>query len=329
MSALAPTLEAFFTERLITQRWASPHTVASYRDTFRLLLGFAGHRVGKTPSALGIEDLKAELIGAFLQHLELERHNSVRTRNNRLAAIHSLFGYAVLRHPEHAELIHRVLAIPTKRTARPLVAFLTNEEIDALLNAPDRRTWTGRRDHALLVVAIGTGLRVSELTSLTRGNIELGSAAHVRCHGKGRKERITPLSAQSCRVLRVWLAEHHGDETEPLFPSRRNAHLSRDAVGVLVTKHTRRAAESCRSLATKKITPHVLRHTCAMRLLAAGIDNSVIALWLGHESVETTQMYLHADLAIKQRALERTAPTGTKPGRYQVPDSLIAFLEAL
>ena len=275
------------------------------------------------------EDLDAGLIGAFLQHLELERHNSVRTRNNRLAAIPSLFGYAALRNPEHAGLIQRVLAIPPKRMARRLVAFLSNKEVDALLGAPDRCTWTGRRDHALLIVAIGTGLRVAELISITCGDIQLGRGAHVRCHGKGRKERITPLSAQTCRVLRVWLAEYQGDEAEPLFPSRRGGHLSRDAVGLLVTKHTQRAAECCRSLAIKRVTPHVLRHTCAMRLLAAGIDTSVIALWLGHESVETTQIYLHADLAIKQPALARAAPMGTKPGRYKAPDSLIAFLEAL
>ena len=329
MSALAPTLEGFFTERLIVQRRASPHTVASYSDTFRLLLGFAQQRIGKPPSALKIEDLNAELIGDFLQHLELERHNSVRTRNNRLAAIHSLFGYAALRHPEHAGLIQRVLAIPSKRFERRLVSFLSNNEISALIDAPDRRTWTGRRDYALLVVAIGTGLRVAELTSLTRADVQFGTGAHVRCHGKGRKERITPLSAQTCGVVRVWLAELQGNDVDPVFPSRRGGHLSRDAVGLLVAKHSQRAAESCRSLASKRVTPHVLRHSCAMRLLAVGIDTSVIALWLGHESVETTQIYLHADMAIKQRALAKTAPMGTKPGRYLPPDSLMAFLEAL
>jgi len=329
VSALAPVMEGFFTERLIAQRRASPHTVASYRDTFRLLLGFVQRRTGKAPSKLGIEDLDAVVIGAFLDHLEAERHNSVRTRNNRLAAIHSLFAYAALRHPEHAALIQRVLAIPAKRTDRQLVSFLTDDEVDALLAAPDRDTWVGRRDHALLLVAVQTGLRVSELTSLTRADVELGVGAHLRCHGKGRKERITPLTTQVCAVLQVWLAERRGAPTDVVFPSRRGGRLSSDAVAFLVTKHARTATKCSPPLGTKSVTPHVLRHTCAMRLLAVGVDISVIALWLGHEGVETTQIYLHADLAIKERALARTAPTGTTPGRYRAPDSLLAFLEGL
>ena len=329
MSTLAPVLEGFFTERLIAQRRASPHTIASYRDTFRLLLGFAQRRTGKPPAKLALEDLDAVTIGAFLDQLETERHNSVRTRNNRLAAIHSLFAYAALRHPEHAAAIQRVLAIPTKRSDRKLVSFLTNDEVDALLAAPDRDTWVGRRDHTLLLVAIQSGLRVSELTSLTFADLELGTGAHLRCHGKGRKERITPLTTQTCAVLKVWLAERRTAPSDPIFPSRRGGTLSRDAVAVLVTRHTRAAATRCPSLGTKTVTPHVLRHTCAMRLLAVGVDTTVIALWLGHESIETTQIYLHADLAIKERALARTAPTGTTPGRYRAPDTLLAFLEAL
>jgi site-specific recombinase XerD len=329
MSALAPVMEGFFTEQLIGQRQASAHTVASYRDTFRLLLGFAQRQTGKAPSKLTLEDLDAVLVGAFLDHLERERHNSVRTRNNRLAAIHSLFSYAALRHPEHAALIQRVLAIPTKRMDRKLVSFLTDDEVHALLAAPDRDNWIGRRDHVLLVVAIQTGLRVSELTSLTCSDVELGTGAHVRCHGKGRKERITPLTTEVCAVLRVWLAERHGDMHDAVFPSRRGGPLSSDAVAVLVARHAHTAASRCPSLLTKTVTPHVLRHTCAMRLLAVGVDTSVIALWLGHESVETTQIYLHADLAIKERALARTAPTGTPPGRYRPPDELLAFLESL
>jgi integrase/recombinase XerD len=303
MSALAPVLESFFTERLIGQRQASAHTVASYRDTFRLLLGFARRQTGKTPSKLDLDDLDAVLIGAFLDHLEGERHNSVRTRNNRLAAIHSLFAYAALRHPEHAALIQRVLAIPAKRTDRQLVSFLTNNEVDALLAAPDRDTWVGRRDHALLLVAIQTGLRVSELTALTCGDVELGTGAHLRCYGKGRKERITPLTAEVCAVLRVWLAERRGGPHDAVFPSRRRGPLSSDAVAVLVTRHARTAARRCPSLVTKTVTPHVLRHTCAMRLLAVGVDISVIALWLGHEGVETTQIYLHADLVERSSIL--------------------------
>jgi site-specific recombinase XerD len=269
------------------------------------------------------------LIGAFLDHLEHERRNSVRTRNTRLAAVHSLFTYAALRHPEHAALIQRVLAIPAKRTDHQLVSFLTRDEIDALLAAPDRDTWAGRRDHALLLVAVQTGLRVAELTSLSCADVELGTGAHLRCHGKRRKERITPLTTQACRVLRVWLAERRGEPSDPLFPSRRRGPLSRDAVAVLVAKHTKVASQRCPSLRGKTVTPHVLRHTCAMSLLAVGVDISVIALWLGHEGIETTQIYLHADLAIKERALARTAPTGTTPGRYRPPDTLLAFLEKL
>ena len=329
MSTLAPTLQGFFTERLIGQRQASPHTIASYRDTFRLLLGFAQCRTGKSPSALALEDLDATLIGAFLDHLEDERHNSVRTRNNRLAAIHSLFAYAALRDPEHAALIQRVLAIPAKRTDRQLVSFLTDGEIDAILSAPDPNTWMGRRDHALLLLAIQTGLRVSELTALTCADVDLGTGAHVRCHGKGRKERITPLTTQTTQVLRNWLAERQGKPAEPIFPSLRRGHLSRDAVALLVSKHARSAAQSCPSLVTKTISPHVLRHTCAMRLLAVGVDTSVIALWLGHEGVETTQIYLHADLTIKERALARTAPCNSNLGRYRPPDALLAFLEGI
>lgn len=329
MSGLAPIMEGFFTERLIGQRRASPHTVASYRDTFRLLLAFARHRVGKAPSKLALEDLDAVVIGAFLDHLEAERHNSVRTRNNRLAAIHSLFAYAALRHPEHAALIQRVLAIPAKRMDRQLISFLTDDEVDALLAAPDRHTWVGRRDHALLLLAIQTGLRVSELTSLRCEDIEFGTGAHLRCHGKGRKERITPLTTQVRAVLQVWLAERQGTPADPVFPSRRGGPLSSDAVAFLVSKHARTAAACCPPLSTRTVTPHVLRHTCAMRLLAVGVDITVIALWLGHEGVETTQIYLHADLAIKERALARTAPTGTTPGRYRAPDALLAFLDAL
>ncbi len=329
MSALAPVMEGFFTERLIGQRQASGHTVASYRDTFRLLLGFAHRHTGRAPSKLDLEDLDAVLIGAFLDHLEAERGNSASTRNNRLAAIHSLFAYAALRHPEHAALIQRVLAIPAKRTDRQLVSFLTDDEVAALLAAPDRGSWLGRRDRALLLVAVQTGLRVSELTSICCGDVDLGTGAHLRCHGKGRKERITPLTTEVCAELRVWLAERCGEPHDALFPSRRGGPLSSDAVAVLVARHARTAASGCPSLLTKTVTPHVLRHTCAMRLLAVGVDISVIALWLGHEGIETTQIYLHADLAIKQRALARTAPTGTAPGRYRPPDTLLAFLEAL
>jgi site-specific recombinase XerD len=266
MTILAPTLQAFFTERLATQRQASSNTVASYRDTFRLLLGFAQARTGRPPAKLQLEDLDAPLIGEFLEHLEHVRHNSVRTRNNRLAAVHSLFRYAVLRHPDHAALIHRVLAIPNKRVDRQLISFLTSAEIDALVSAPALDTWIGRRDRTLLLVAVQTGLRVSELTALTCGDVILATGAHVRCTGKGRKERITPLTAQTTQALRVWLAERAGTPTEPLFPSRRGGALSRDAVALLVSKHAIAAQINCPTMVAKTVSPHVLRHTCAKQL---------------------------------------------------------------
>ena len=329
MSALAPTLEAFFTERLITQKRVSAHTITAYRDTFRLLLGFVQHRSRKTPSDLDFNDIDATVIGAFLDHLETERHNSVRTRNSRLAAIHSMFHYAALRHPEHAGLIGRVLAIPTKRADSTDVSFLDHQEIDALLAAPDINRWIGRRDHALLATAIQTGLRVSELTGLCCEDVNLGKGHHLRCSGKGRKERCTPLTAQTASILRVWLQERGHEPPDPLFPTSRGRRLSTDAVALLVAKHTATAQRSCPTLKNKNVTPHVLRHSTAMNLLRAGVDVTVIALWLGHESVETTQMYIHADLTIKERALARTAPPNTTPGRYRAPDRLLAFLEAL
>jgi len=253
----------------------------------------------------------------------------VRTRNTRLAAVHSFFHYAALRHPEHAAVIQRVLALPHKRHEKAVVSFLTRSEIEALLAAPDRTTWIGRRDHALLLVAIQTGLRVSELTRLTCGDVQLGVGAHLRCQGKGRKDRCTPLTAQTVAVLRVWLAERRGDPTSALFPSRRGSPLSRDAVEGLLAKYTAMAEWRCPTLRRKHVSPHVLRHTSAMQLLQAGVDTSVIALWLGHETAKTTQIYLHADMTMKERALARTAPPGTKTGRYRPSDPLLAFLEAL
>ena len=329
MSALAPTLQAFFTDRLIGQRQASPHTVAAYRDAFRLLLGFATARTGKQPCALDISDLDAPLVAAFLDELEQRRRNSVRTRNARLAAIHSLFRYAALRHPEHAASLQRVLAIPPKRFERNLVTFLSEEEVDALVAACDRTTWTGRRDHALLVLAIQTGLRISELTGLTCGDVILGDGAHVRCVGKGRKQRNTPLLPMTVGVLRVWLKEREGSPSEPLFPTVAGKPLSRDAVEHRIAHYASSAGEPCASLRAKRVTAHTLRHTAAMRLLLSGVDDTVIALWLGHEQVATTQIYLHADMSQKERAIARTKQTNTKPGRYRAPDAVLAFLEAL
>ncbi|MDA8373243.1 MAG: tyrosine-type recombinase/integrase [Actinomycetota bacterium] len=329
MSALAPTLEAFFTERLMAQRRASPHTIAAYRDAFCLLLAFVERQTGKVPTKLQIEDLDAPLVAAFLDHLERERSNGPRTRNARLAAIHSLFRFAALRHPEHAGVIERVLAIPPKRYERRIVSFLSDAEVDALLAAPDRSTFLGRRDGALLLAAVQTGLRVSELASLRCGDVVLNAGAHVRCLGKGRKERATPLTSHTVDVLRVWLTERGGGPEDPLFPTSTGRTLSRYGVATIVDRHTKAASKSCASLASKTVTPHVLRHTAAMRLLHAGVDTTVIALWLGHEGVETTQMYVHADLTLKERALARTNPIGAVPGRYRPPDELLAFLEAL
>lgn len=329
MSALAPTLEAFFTERLIRQRQASPNTVSAYRDALRLLLCFAAEQTGKQPSQLDIADLDARLVAAFLDHLEAERGNTARTRNARLAAIHSLFRFAALRHPEHAAVIERVLAIPPKRFERNLVTFLGEEEVAALLDAPGRSTWTGRRDRAMLMLAAQTGLRASELTGLRCADVQLGSGAHVSCLGKGRKQRITPLTSGTVAVLRVWVAERGGEGQEPLFPARSGGRLSRDALERRLAKHVAAAALACPSLGEKRVTAHVLRHTAAMRLLQAGVDTSVIALWLGHEQIETTQVYLHANLAIKEQALAKTRPASAKPGRYRPPDAVLAFLEAL
>jgi integrase/recombinase XerD len=329
MSALAPTLQAFFTDRLLRERHASPQTVAAYRDTWRLLLGFAAKRIGKSPSALDFKDIDVALVCTFLDHLERDRANSVRTRNARLAAIHSLFRYAALRHPEHAATIARVLAILPKRFERAIVAFLTEPEVKALLAAPNRTSWTGRRDYALLLVAVQTGLRISELIGLRRSDVHLGVGAHLICHGKGRKDRITPLTLAVAKVLHAWLAECDNDPTAPLFPTRTGKPLSRDAIERRIAVHVATAAVACPTLAKKNVTAHVLRHTAAMRLLEAGIDPTVIALWLGHERVDTTTIYLHAHLGIKERALAQAQMPQAKPSRYRPSDALLTFLETL
>jgi integrase/recombinase XerD len=329
MTTLAPTVQAFFTDYLTRQRRASPHTIAAYRDSLRLLLAFAARQTGKQPARLEITDLDAPVIGAFLDHLENDRGNGLRTRNARLAAVHALFSFAALRHLECAAVIQRVMAVPPKRFDRKLVTYLTEPEAAALLAAPDTATMAGRRDHAMLVLAVQAGLRVSELTSLTRADAFLGTGAHVTCTGKGRKQRITPLTPATAKVLAGWLGERPGEPGDPLFPSRSGTPMSRDAVERRLARHTATAARTQPSLKGKKISPHVLRHTAAMRLLAAGVDTTVIALWLGHESVATTQIYIHADLAIKEKALARTAPLDVRTARYQPPDALVEFLESL
>lgn len=322
-------LQAFFTERLLQQRRASPHTIAGYRDSFRLLLAFAQERIKKAPSDLALADLDPTFIGEFLEHLETDRGNSARSRNVRLAAIHSFFRYVALQEPAHALQCQRILAMPNKRYTRHPIEYLSHTEIESVLAAPDLSTWIGRRDRALLMVAIQTGLRVSELTGLNCRDVVLSAGAHVRCEGKGRKERSTPLRRDTVAIVETWLKERRGQPADAVFPSARGGSLSRDAVERLVAKHVTTAQERCPSLKHKKITPHVLRHTAAMELLQHGVDRSVIALWLGHESIETTQMYLHADLQLKEEALSHTTPLGQKPGRYRPTDLLLAFLEGL
>ena len=329
MSALAPTLQAYFTERLISQRDASPNTIAAYKLTFRLLLGFAAERTGTAPSKLDIAEPDASLIAAFLDHLGHERHNSAATRNNRLAAIHSLFGYLALQHPEHAASVQRVLAVPPKRTGRNLLTYLTEDEVDALLDACDQSTWTGRRDHAMLALTIQTGLRISELTGLAREDVALTTGANVHTVGKGRKERRTPLVPATRAVLKAWLGERPGAPSDPLLPTVTGKRLSRDAIERRLAHHVALASASCPSIKAKRVTMHTLRHTAAMRLLLAGNDVTVTALWLGHEQISTTNVYLHADMTHKQQAIDRTSPLAAKPGRYRPPDALIAFLEAL
>jgi integrase/recombinase XerD len=329
MSLLAPTLQAWFTDRLITQRDSSPQTIASYRDTFRLLLGFASERTRKQPFELDIDDLDAPLIGAFLNHLEHDRGNSARTRNNRLAAIHSFCRYAAFNHPEHLQTIGRVMAIPSKRHEQNGVNYLNLDEVKALITAPDRSTWLGRRDHALILLAVLTGVRVTELVKLRVGDISLAAGAHIKVTGKGRKRRAVTLTPETVAVLRQWLKERQGQPEDPLFPSRRGTQLSRDAVELLVAKHAAAAADEYPSLADKRVTPHTLRHTNAMLLRAGNIDTATIALWLGHESTKTTRIYEHADPALKEQAVARLAPLGVKPGRYHPTDALLAFLQDL
>ncbi len=329
MTALAPTLQAFFTDRLASQRGASPNTIAAYKTSLRLLIVFAADRATTRPCDLDFGDLDAPVVTAFLEHLEHDRHNSPRTRNNRLAAIRSLFGYAALRHPEHAATIQRVLAIPPKRHERRLVSYLTDDEIDALLAACVPATWTGRRDQAMLALAIQTGLRISELAALTCSDITLTAGANVHTIGKGRKERRTPLVPDTVKVLRCWLTERRGNDDDPAFPTRTGRHLSRDAIEHRLAHYTGLATQTCPSLRFKRVTAHTLRHTCAMRLLLSGVDVTVIALWLGHAQVSTTDIYLHADMRQKEQAIARVTPPTTQPGRYRPTDAVLAFLDSL
>jgi len=326
---LAGLLQSFFTERLMKQRRASAHTIASYRDSFRLLLQFAAKRLRRPPSALALQEIDAPLVVAFLDELESVRQVGARTRNLRLTAIHSFSHYAAFEMPSRAAQLQRILAIPAKRFTRTLVPFLRRAEVDALLAAPDQRTWSGRRDHALILLAVQTGLRLSELTGLNRDDLQFGSGAHVHVIGKGRKERCTPLSKDTRAVLAAWLREPPRAPDQPVFPNARGGRLSAHGVHYLLTKHVAAAAKDCPSLKTKRVSPHVLRHTTAMDLLQEGVEQRALALWLGHESVETTQMYLDADLELKQKLLDQTTPPYGRPGRYRPDDKLLAFLKSL
>lgn len=327
--SLAPYLQRFFTERLGAQLNASPNTISSYRDTFRLLLKFAAGRLRREPTALQVADIDADLVGAFLADIEATRGNAARSRNTRLAGIRSFFKYVAVNEPQLLHHSQRVLAMPSKRHERRTIDYLTQAEVQAVITAPDLSTWHGRRDRALLVLALQTGLRVSELINLSRADVALGTGPHVRCIGKGRKQRSTPIRKDSLKIMRDWLAERGGAGQDPVFVSIRGDRFSRDAVERIVRKHVETAASQCPTLKKKRVTPHVLRHTAAMQLLQNGVDHTVIALWLGHESVETTQMYIHADIQLKEKALAKTAPVTVPPGRYRPDDQLLAFLEAL
>ena len=304
----ATRLAGFFTERLMQQRQASPNTIASYRDTFRLLLQFAQHQLDKPPADLTFEDLNAALVAAFLDDLETRRGVSARSRNLRLSAIRSFLSYVSYLEPAHLARFQQILAIPPKRHDRRLVGFLTRDEVDALLAAPNRQTWIGRRDAAWLLLMFQTGLRLSEMTGLHRTDVMLSTGAHVRCIGKGRKERCTPLTQQTVKVLKAWLKEPARGTHDWLFPTVRGDRMSADAAQHRLAKYTTIARQTCPSLHTKRVSPHVARHTAAMELLQAGVDITVIALWLGHESTKTTQMYLDAHLALKEAALEKSHP---------------------
>lgn len=326
---LAALLTRFFTQRLIQQRHASPHTIRSYRDTFHLLLLFAKSKLGKEPSQLTVEQIDAPLVSAFLNELQEQRGIGARSWNLRLTAIRSFFRFAAFELPAQSEAIQRILAIPCKRCIHEQIHHLTRAEVDALLAAPDRTTWSGRRDHAWLLLAVQTGLRLSELTSLTRTDVQCGAGAHVHVLGKGRKERCTPMTKQTAAVMQAWLKEPPRGDGQIVFPNRQGGRMSSDGIQYLLAQHVRTAKETCSSLENKRVSPHVLRHTSAMELLQAGVDITVIALWLGHESIETTHVYLEADLEMKKKMLAKTSAHGGRPGVYKPTDALLAFLKAL
>jgi len=328
-NAFPALLQEFFLQRLAAQRGASAHTIASYRDTFELLLGFAERATGRTPSQLRIDDLDAPLVLDFLDHLEAGRGNSARTRNLRLTAIRSFMRYASLRDPTSLPVAQRVLAIATKRFDRPVLGFLSREEIQTLLDAPDRATWSGRRDAVMLAVLYNTGARVSEITGLCIADVllERGAALHLR--GKGRKQRVVPLWRSTAKLLRDWLLNLDRSPAAPVFPNRFGKRISRSGVEHRLRLAVTTALASCPSLAGRRISPHTLRHTTAMHLLQSGVDITVIALWLGHEDPATTHLYVEADLAMKEAALRRVSEPKHMPVRYRARDNLLAFLDGL
>ncbi|MDR1188673.1 MAG: site-specific integrase [Bifidobacteriaceae bacterium] len=329
MTSFPLLVQQFFTNRLKNQLGASPHTVAAYRDAIKALIGYTCSATGKQPSGLDLADIDASRIGGFLAWLETEQHNTVSTRNARLTAVKSLYRYASHQAPDQGQLIAQVLAIPPKRGPNPVMTYLTLDECEALIAAPDTTTRTGRRDQALLHLAIHTGLRVSEFTGLGLQDVRLGPAAHVQCHGKGRKHRIVPLTAETVRLLRAWIREPPPGDSQILFPGPHGNKLSRDAVAKLVAKHAATAGLTCPTMASKHVTPHTMRHSCAMLLRSAGVDMSVIAVWLGHAGTASTDVYLHADMDVKQRALALVTPAAAKPGRYKPSQDILAFLDGL
>ena len=321
-------VQRFFAERLTQQRNASPQTIASYRDTFRLLLRFAAPRLHRPPSAFALRDLDAPLVLAFLDHLETARRNAVRTRNARLTAIRSFMRFAGLQEP-CGPVVQRVLAIPAKRAYQPVLGYLSREELHAVLTAPDPATWSGLRDRVLLATFYNTGARVSEAIAITVGDVHLGATPTVHLHGKGRKERTVPLWKTTATHLRAWLPRIDERPQAPLFPNRRGTSLTRSGVETRLRRAVRAAASGCPTLRGRRISPHTLRHTTAMHLLQAGVDLAVIALWLGHESPATTHRYLEADLAMKERALRRLTPPLRGVRRFHATDRLLRFLDTL
>jgi integrase/recombinase XerD len=322
-------LQAFFTDRLMTQKQASSHTIASYRDTFRLLIEYVHQTLKKEPATIRIADLSTDCIVGFLNHLEKTRGVTARSRNQRLGAIRSFFRYVAFKAPEHSGLVQQILAVPCKRHDQKLVDFLTREEIEAILQKPDRNTWIGRRDHALILLAVQTGMRVSELTGLCRKDLAIESAAYVRCFGKGRRNRCVPLTRQTVAVLRSWLKQVPASPEAPLFPNSRGGRMSSDCFQYLLGKYAVAARQMIPSLKEKRVSPHVLRHSTAIQLLLSGVDRSLIALWLGHQTVETTQIYLDANLAMKESILKMVTPIKTDRKRFRADDALLSFLNAL